>query len=139
MKSYFNFKKTLLEKVEDWKDQHFFSDVTNKEYSVKEVYDFAKKNPEFLVKDFPIKNTDALEWWGKKYDLKNKENKERMEKADTSMPVLAIRTAGSKKVSIADGLNRIKKAHDIEKKKVIPAYVINMEDIKDLGKKPSKS
>jgi hypothetical protein len=117
MKSYFNFKKTLLEKVEDWKDQHFFSDVTNKEYSVKEVYDFAKKNPEFLVKDFPIKNTDALEWWGKNYDLKNKEHKERMEKADTSMPVLAIRTAGSKKVSIADGLNRIKKAHDIEKKK----------------------
>ena len=54
------------------------------------------------------------------------------------MPVLAIRSGKGKKVSIADGLNRIKKAHDIEEKTTIPAYVINMDDIKHLGKRRSK-
>jgi hypothetical protein len=57
----------------------------------------------------PIKDTDALEWWDKQYDMDNKAHKERMLKADTSVPVLGIRQEDGT-ISITDGLNRIKKA-----------------------------
>jgi hypothetical protein len=140
MKTYFQFKKMLLEMTsEDWENQTFYNDVTDKIYSVKEVYDFAKKHPECLVPDFPINKTDALKWWDKSYSMDSKHDRKRMEAADTSMPILGIRIPGNKdKISVADGMNRVKKAHDIEGKKTIPAYVIDMKDIESLGKNPPK-
>jgi hypothetical protein len=130
-----SFKKFLLEAVEDWKDQIATNDETGKKYRVKDIYDFAKSKKEFLVKDLPIKDTDALEWWDKQYDMDNKEHKERMEKADTSVPVLGIRQEDGT-ISITDGLNRIKKAHSMERKKTIPAYVIDKSDMENI--KPVK-
>jgi hypothetical protein len=130
------FKKFLKEEVENWKDQIVTNDETGKKYRVKDIYDFAKSKKEFFVKDLPIKETDALEWWDKQYDMDNPQHKKRMEKADTSVPVLGIRQEDGT-ISIADGLNRIKKAHMMEKKKTIPAYVIDksdMEKIKPVGK-----
>jgi hypothetical protein len=126
-----SFKKFLLEAVEDWKDQIATNDETGKKYRVKDIYDFAKSKKEFLVKDLPIKDTDALEWWDKQYDMDNKEHKERMEKADTSVPVLGIRQEDGT-ISITDGLNRIKKAHSMERKKTIPAYVIDKSDMENI-------
>jgi len=126
-----SFKKFLLEAVEDWKDQIATNDETGKKYRVKDIYDFAKSKKEFLVKDLPIKDTDALEWWDKQYDMDNKEHKERMEKADTSVPVLGIRQEDGT-ISITDGLNRIKKAYSMERKKTIPAYVIDKSDMENI-------
>jgi hypothetical protein len=124
------FKEFLLE-VEDWKDQIATNDETGKKYRVKDIYDFAKSKKEFFIKDLPIKDTDALEWWDKQYDMDNKEHKERMEKADTSVPVLGVRQEDGT-ISITDGLNRIKKAHHLEKKTTISAYVIDKKDMDNI-------
>lgn len=126
-----SFKKFLAEEVEPWQDQIATNDETGKKYRVKDIYDFAQSNPKFLIKDLPIEDTDALEWWDKQYDMDNPQHKERMEKADTSVPVLGIRQEDGT-ISIADGLNRIKKAHTIEGKTTIPAYVIGKEDMEKL-------
>ena len=121
--------KEFLTEAQDWKDQKMHSDVTNKDYMVKDVYDWAKKNTKPVT--VAIKDTDALEWWDKQYDMDNKAHKKRMMDADTSFPVLGIRQKDNK-ISIADGLNRIKKAHDIEHKKSIKAYVIDQKDLENI-------
>ena len=119
----------FLTEAQDWKDQKMHSDVTNKDYMVKDVYDWAKKNTKPVT--IPIKDTDALEWWDKQYDMDNKAHKKRMMDADTSFPVLGIRQKDNK-ISIADGLNRVKKAHDIEHKKSVKAYVIDQKDLENI-------
>jgi hypothetical protein len=119
----------FLTEAEDWKDQKMHSDVTNKDYMVKDVYDWAKKNTKIVT--IPIKDTDALEWWDKQYDMDNKAHKKRMMDADTSFPVLGIRQKDNK-ISIADGLNRVKKANDIEHKKSVKAYVIDQKDLENI-------
>jgi hypothetical protein len=121
------FKEFLLEEVENWDQQVATNDQTGKSYRVKDIYEYAKKNTK-LIKDLPIKDTDALEWWDKQYDMDNKEHKARMEKADTSVPVLGVRQKDGT-ISITDGLNRIKKASTIEKKTTISAYVIDQADM----------
>ena len=133
------FKQYLLEMTdEEWKNQTFYSDATDMTFHVKDVYDFVKQHPEFLVPNFPINKTDALEWWDKSYSMDSKHDRERMENTDTSAPILAIKSGNKGKVSVADGMNRVKKAHDIEGKTTIPAYVIDMKDIEHLGKKGKK-
>lgn len=133
-----SFKNFLIEKVEPWQDQIATNDETGKKYRVGDIYKFAKSKKEFFVEDLPIKETDALKWWDKQYDMDNPQHKKRMEKADTSVPVLGIRQEDGT-ISITDGLNRIKKAHTLEGKKTIPAYVIdksdmeNIEPVKDEG------
>ena len=126
-----SFKKFLAEEVEPWQDQIATNDETGKKYRVGDIYKFAKSKPEFFVKDLPIEDTDALEWWDKKYDMDNPQHKKRMEKADTSVPVLGIRQADGT-ISITDGLNRIKKASTLEGKKSIPAYVIDKSDMEKI-------
>jgi hypothetical protein len=126
-----SFKKFLTEEVEPWQDQIATNDETGKKYRVGDIYKFAKSKPEFFVKDLPIKETDALEWWDKQYDMDNPQHKKRMEKADTSVPVLGIRQEDGT-ISITDGLNRIKKAHSMEGKKTIPAYVIDKADMEKI-------
>lgn len=126
-----NFKKFLIEEVEEWQDQIAVNDETGKKYRVGDIYKFAKSNKEFFVKELPIKETDALKWWDKQYDMDNPQHKKRMEKADTSVPVLGIKQEDGT-ISIADGLNRVKKAHSIEAKATIPAYVIDKKDMENL-------
>jgi hypothetical protein len=123
--------KQFLKEAEDWKDQVTTNDETGKKYRVRDIYDFAKSKKEFLIKDLPIQDTDALKWWDKSYDMDNKDHVERMKKADTSVPVLGIRQEDGT-ISIADGLNRIKKAHSIEGKKTIPAYVIDQHHMDNI-------
>ena len=118
-----------MEEVENWKDQKMHSDVTNKTYRVKDVFDWAKKNTKLIT--LPIEDTDAIEWWDKQYDMDNKAHKKRMMDSDTSFPVLGIRQKDNK-ISISDGLNRIKKAHDIEHKKSVKAYVIDQKDLENI-------
>jgi len=134
MKSFLQY----LTEVENW-DEQITSDEKGNKYRVKDLYDYAKNECEDCYnKELPIDNTDALHWWSKNYSMKNPEHVKRMEKTDTSVPVLGVRVADSDTISIADGLNRIKKAHSMEKKKVIPAYVINMKDVEHLAIKKKK-
>jgi hypothetical protein len=122
--------RQYLTEVENWDAQIAQNDETGKKYRVRDIYAYAKKNTE-LIKDLPIEDTDALKWWDKQYDMDNKEHKERMLKADTSVPVLGIRQEDGT-ISITDGLNRIKKAHHVEDKKTIPAYVIDKKDMENI-------
>lgn len=124
MKSFIQY----LKEVEEWQDQVVTNDETGKQYKVGDIYRFAQSNPDFFVPELPIKHTDGLEWWHRQYDMNNPEHRERMEKADTSVPVLGIRGKDGN-ISIADGLNRIKKAHSIEDRTTIPAYVIDEDDL----------
>ena len=126
-----SFKQFLNEEVEEWQDQIATNDETGKKYRVGDIYKFARSRTEFFVKDLPIEQTDALEWWDKQYDMDNPEHKKRMERADTSVPVLGIRQEDGT-ISITDGLNRIKKAHSMEGKKTIPAYVIDKADMENI-------
>lgn len=134
MKSFLQY----ITEVENW-DEQITSDEKGNKYRVKDLYDYAKNECEDCYnKELPIDDTDALHWWSKNYSMKNPEHVKRMEKTDTSVPVLGVRVADSDTISIADGLNRIKKAHSMEKKKVIPAYVINMKDVEHLAIKKKK-
>jgi len=127
-----------LTEVENW-DEQITSDENGNRYRVKDLYDYAKNEcKDCYNKQLSIHDTDALHWWSKNYSMKNPEHVKRMEKTDTSVPVLGVRVANSDTISIADVLNRIKKAHSMEKKKVIPAYVINMKDVEHLAIKKKK-
>jgi hypothetical protein len=119
----------LQEKVENWTKQKMHSDLTDKDYRVKDVYDYAKKHSKPVK--LKISDTDALEWWDKQYDMDNAKHKKRMMDADTDYPVLAIKVKNGK-YSIADGLNRIKKLHDVEHEKNVYAYVIDQKDLKNI-------
>lgn len=115
-------------KVEEW-DSQTMGDEEGNEYSVKDVVAYAqKKGP---AQEIPIESTDALEWWDKQYSMDNPEHVERMHNANTSYPVLAIEYEKGK-YSIADGLNRIKKAHSIEGKKTIQAHIMSQDELKNI-------
>ncbi len=127
--------KEFLAEAENWKDQKMHSDVTNKDYKVADVYAWAKKHTKQVTVD--IKDTDALKWWNKQYDMDNKNHKKRMMDADTSYPILGIKLKDGT-ISVADGLNRVKKAHDIEHKKSIKAYVITQKDLENIDGEEKK-
>jgi len=99
---------------------------------VAKVVKFAEKNKKkYLKKDFPInKLKHNLEWWDKQNEKDPEKSHQRMMKADTSYPLLVIKN-DSYGLSVADGLNRLKKAMSIEKKKVIDIYLVPEEDIPD--------
>lgn len=119
----------LLEKVENW-DLQKMSDDEGNEYSVKDAIDYAKRKGPWT--EIPIESTDALKWWHKKYSMDDPDHVERMKTSDTSYPVLAIEYAKGK-YSIADGLNRVKKAHSLEGKTTVPAYIMHQNELKNIN------
>ena len=125
MKTFINYILEAQE-VESWDNQKFTNGKNT--YSVKDAIAIAKKHGE-LVNEFPIDKTDGLEWWSHHYSMKNEEHVKRMESSDTSFPILGIKQKDGT-ISVADGLNRVKKAYHIEKKTHIPAYVISMSTLK---------
>jgi len=101
-----------------------FSNDLGETWRVEDVIKFAKSRPKYLHKDFSINSIKHdLSWW--------QGDKSRMEKADTSFPVLVLKEKDGT-LTIADGLNRTYKALNVEKKKTIPAYLIPVEDIEHL-------
>lgn len=101
-----------------------FSNDEGETWLVEDVIKFAKSNPEYYHKDLSIDLIKHdLSWW--------QGNLERAEKADTSFPILVL-VAEDGSLSIADGLNRVYKALNIEKKKTVPAYVVPTKDIDPL-------
>jgi len=123
----------LIEEVESW-DNQLAGDDEGNQYSVKDLYAHAQKKGPAV--EIPIESTDALEWWDKSYSMDNPDHVTRMKNANTSYPVLAIEYEKGK-YSIADGLNRIKKAHSMEGKKTIYAHIMSQDEMKEVG--PVKS
>lgn len=128
-----SFRSYLREtSAHEWDTQEFHNDVTGETHRVKDVYDFAHENGR--KENVAITDTDALEWWDKSYSMDNPEHVNRMNSANTSYPVLAVEYSPGK-YTIADGLNRIKKAHSIEKKTHVPAVIITQKQLGQMGKK----
>jgi hypothetical protein len=98
--------------------------------SVEAVVRFAEKNKnKYFKKDFPIsKLKHELKWWNEQNKKDPERSKARMIKADTSYPLLVIKNK-SYGLSVADGLNRLKKALDIENRDVIDVYIVPEKDI----------
>ena len=107
-----------------------FGDDQGRTFSVEKVNDFAKENEDkYLEKSFDLdKLKHELEWWEKQADkLGKEESMKRMKKTDTSYPILVIREDGH--LSVADGLNRLKKMISIEEKDEADVYIVPKEDI----------
>jgi len=100
------------------------NDKTGVTRSVEAMVEFAKKHKDkYFHKDYPISKIEHdLEWW--------QGNKERMMKADTSYPLLVLKDEKGQ-LSVADGLNRLKKAKDVEEKNTIDVYIVPEEDLPD--------
>ena len=122
----------LVEQIlENFKDSVMQDDKGVKR-SVEAVVKFAEKNKnKYFKKDFPIsKLKHELKWWDEQNKDDPKKSNARMMKADTSYPLLVIKN-DSYGLSVADGLNRLKKAIDVEKKKTIDVYIVPEKDIPD--------
>ena len=127
----------LYSRILEGVSNHFFGpenlmeDDKGVRRSVPKVVSFAEKNKEkYFKKDFPISKLEHnLEWWDKQNEKDPVNSNERMMKADTSFPLLVIKHKNN--LSVGDGLNRLKKARDIEKKKTIDIYLVPEEDMPD--------
>lgn len=100
--------------------------------SVEAVVKFAEENKnKYFQKSFPIgKLEHELKWWDDQNKKDPEKSNTRMMMADTSYPLLVIKNK-SYGLSVSDGLNRLKKAKDIEGKKNIDVYIVPEEDIPD--------
>jgi len=88
-----------------------FADEDGNTFSVEKIIAFAKKNPKYFLKDFPLsKIKHDLSWW--------QGNKERMMNADTSFPLLVIKNDDGH-LGVADGLNRMKKQLMLRRKQLL--------------------
>lgn len=114
---------------ENFKDGIMTNDDGTKR-SVEAVVKFAEKNKEkYFKKDFPIaKLKHELKWWNQQNKKDPDASNKRMMKADTSFPLLVIKNK-EYGLSVSDGLNRLKKAKDIEKRKTIDVYIVPEEDL----------
>lgn len=127
----------LYSRILEGVSNHFFGpenlmeDDKGVRRSVPKVVSFAEKNKEkYFKKDFPISKLEHnLKWWDKQNEEDPDNSNKRMMKADTSFPLLVIKHKND--LSVGDGLNRLKKAKDIEKKKTIDIYLVPEEDMPD--------
>lgn len=119
-----------LNKVQENFKDGVMQDDKGVKRSVEAVVKFAEKNKDkYFQKDFPISKLEKeLKWWDKQNEADKEKSDARMRKADTSFPLLVIKNA-SYGLSVSDGLNRLKKARDIEKKDKIDVYIVPEEDI----------
>jgi hypothetical protein len=122
-----------MESKDYFKDSQFSDDDGNT-WNVEDVLEFAQSNPGYLHKDFPLgKIEHDLKWWED-----SPEQQERMQKADTSYPLLVLQEPDGT-LSVADGLNRMKKAISVEGKKTIDVYLVPKEDIEGLTTKVAEA
>jgi len=115
-----------LHEVTDYFTGSEFGDDSGAKWKVEKVIAFAKSNPKYFHKNFPLsKLIHDLEWWED-----SPAQRERVRNADTRFPLLVINDNGH--LSVADGLNRMKKAVSIENKKHIDVYIVPKKDIAKL-------
>ena len=121
---YISVKSKGLGKEKDFFSGSKFSDGV-KEWYVEDVLRVAKENHDlYFRKDFPVsKLVHNLKWW--------QGDRERALSADTKYPLLVLIEDG--RLSVCDGLNRLWKIVNVEKKDVARIYLIPKKDIEDLG------
>ncbi len=109
--------------------ENLMIDLNGVKRSVPIVVKFAEKNKEkYFIKDFPISELEHnLEWWDKQNKEDPDKSNKRMMNADTRYPLLVIKHKNN--LSVGDGLNRLKKTRDVEKKKTIDIYLVPEEDM----------
>jgi pyrimidine deaminase RibD-like protein len=123
-----NFADDKQPKQKDYFRGSKFGDEEGNTWSVESVLDFAKSNPVYFKKDFPLsKLQHDLDWWED-----NPEQRKRMANADTNYPLLVLQNDGGH-LTVADGLNRMKKAISLENRKTIDVYLVPKKDIMDLA------
>jgi hypothetical protein len=121
----------LIGEQQDWFKGSTFSDEQGNEFDVETVVAFAKENANRYLRTVPMSKIEHdLEWW------EQDPNKERMMGTDTRYPILVVVDRGH--WSVADGLNRMKKARDVEHKTAMAAYVVPKEDIAHLASRDMK-
>jgi hypothetical protein len=121
--------KAINESVDYFHGSKFADDDGN-QWSVEKVLDFAKNHPKYFKKDFPLsKIKHDLSWWED-----NPAQRKRMTTSDTNYPLLVIQNDDGH-LTVADGLNRMKKAIGVEKRKTIDVYLVPKKDIIDLADK----
>ena len=126
-----NFNKEIENLLEHFHDaSNIMQNEKGEKWSVPKIVKFAEKNKEkYFKKDFPIsKLKHELKWWNKQNKEDPKHSNERVQKADTSYPLLVIKDS-SYGLSVADGLNRLKRAISIEDRKTIDVYIVPKKDI----------
>ena len=85
----------------------------------------------YFKKGFPISKLEKeLKSWNKQNKKDKEKSEKRMMDSDTSYPLLVIKN-DSYGLSVADGLNRLKKARDVENRKKIDCYIVPEEEIPD--------
>jgi len=126
--------------VENWRrflSEEFkgsrFIDSKKRLFDVERVVEFAEKNAtKYLKEDFPIdKLKHSLKWWDMQYAdrggvLGEEKTDIYMLQVDTGYPLLVVETNG--KLSVADGLNRLKKMIALEGRKSCDIYLVPKED-----------
>ena len=101
-----------------------FSDGV-KEWYVEDVLEYVQENHErYFRGDFPISElVHNLRWW--------QGDESRALRADTRYPLLVLIEDGG--LSVCDGLNRLWKIVNVEKKDLTDIYLVPKEDIESLG------
>ena len=113
----------------DSKGKDFFSGSKfgdgEREWYVEDVLRVAKENHDlYFRKDFPVSELiHDLSWW--------QGDESRALRADTRYPLLVLIEDGG--LSVCDGLNRLWKIVNVEKKDATDIYLIPKEDIEHLG------
>jgi hypothetical protein len=122
-------EEAYLKVYENFKDGVMEDDKGVKR-SVPKVVKFAEENKDkYFKKDYPISKLEhELKWWDKQNEADPEASNARMMKSDTSYPLLVIKNVRYG-LSVSDGLNRLKKARDVEDKKSIDVYIVPEEDI----------
>lgn len=110
-----------------------FGDDSGRQWRVKSVVSHAEANKKkYYHAKIPIhKLTHDLSWWDKQHSADPKKSTARMKASDTSYPLLVLKDKGH--LSVADGLNRLKKATSIEGKTHVSAYIVPKKHIKHLA------
>lgn len=101
-----------------------FADDAGNQYSVEKLYAIARANAaRYLRRDFPISRIEHdLEWWDAGLE-DGGQSHDHMLTVDTSYPILVLKQPDGH-LTVCDGLNRMKKARDVEHRDTIDAYVI---------------
>ena len=122
--------KQAMAEAQNWFKGSTFSDEQGNNFDVEAVVSFAQANAGKYLRTVPMSKIEHdLEWW------EQDPNKDRMMGTDTRYPILVVVDNGH--WSVADGLNRMKKARDVEGKTAMQAYVVPKEDIAQLAESAS--
>ena len=112
------------EENEDYFSGSMFSDGV-KNWYVEDVLDYVQKNhKKYFQEKYPVRDLEHnLEWW--------QGDKSRALRADTKYPLLVLIEGGE--LSVCDGLNRLWKIVNVERKDLTDIYLVPKEDIEHLG------